>query len=575
MRILLLTHSFNSLSQRLHVELTARGHEPAVELDINDETTAEAVSLFRPHLLVAPFLKRRIPESIFLSHTCLIVHPGPPGDRGPSALDWAVLDNEERWGVTVLQADTELDAGPVWAWREFPMRAARKSSLYRFEVTEAAVAAVLEATERFETGAGPVPWTAIAPSRDRRWRDGVRQEDRRIDWRHDDTETVLRKIRSADGHPGVADIIGGLHCRLFDAHPEATLAGIPGTTLARRGAAVCRATADGAVWVGHLKPAGENTFKLPATTVLKDRLELIPETALDFDAVPSAPTYQPIRYREMGGVGYVHFDFYNGAMGTEQCRELLSAFEYARNRPTRVIVLAGGNDFWSNGLDLNLIEAAESPADESWRNIQAMDDLCEAIITTTSHVTVAALHGNAGAGGVYLALGADHVIARDGVVLNPHYKNMGNLYGSEYWTYVLPRRVGNNRVDEVLAHRLPLDVTEASRLGLVDTVGPGDPAAFDDLVGTLAGELAADYLPLIREKTLRQSRDEDSKPLSAYREEELESMRLNFYGFDPSYHVARYRFVHRSPHAWTPLYLAPHRRLGWRVPGDVRRAARA
>jgi putative two-component system protein, hydrogenase maturation factor HypX/HoxX len=33
--------------------------------------------------------------------------------------------------------------------------------------------------------------------------------------------------------------------------------------------------------------------------------------------------------------------------------------------------------------------------------------------------------------------------------------------------------------------------------------------------------------------------------------------------------VARYRFVHRTPHAWTPLYLAAHRRLGWQVPADA------
>jgi putative two-component system protein, hydrogenase maturation factor HypX/HoxX len=32
-----------------------------------------------------------------------------------------------------------------------------------------------------------------------------------------------------------------------------------------------------------------------------------------------------------------------------------------------------------------------------------------------------------------MALAADRVYARDGVVLNPHYKGMG-LYGSEYWT---------------------------------------------------------------------------------------------------------------------------------------------
>jgi len=38
-------------------------------------------------------------------------------------------------------------------------------------------------------------------------------------------------------------------------------------------------------------------------------------------------------------------------------------------------------------------------------------------------------------------------------------------------------------------------------------------------------------------------------------------MQLNFYGFDPSYHVARYHFAHKLPHAWTPLYLARHRRI--------------
>ncbi len=53
------------------------------------------------------------------------------------------------------------------------------------------------------------------------------------------------------------------------------------------------------------------------------------------------------------------------------------------------------------------------------------------------------------------------------------------------------------------------------------------------------------------------------RPLASYRAEELERMRLNFYGFDPSYHIARHRFVHRTPHAWTPLHLAQHRQLGF------------
>ena len=52
-----------------------------------------------------------------------------------------------------------------------------------------------------------------------------------------------------------------------------------------------------------------------------------------------------------------------------------------------------------------------------------------------------AMRGNAGAGGVFMALAADKVFARHHVVLNPHYKSMGNLYGSEYWTYLLPKRL--------------------------------------------------------------------------------------------------------------------------------------
>ena len=129
MRILFLTHSYNSLAQRLHIELAARGHEVSIEFDINDVVAEEAVALFEPQLVVAPFLKRAIPASIWQRLPCFVVHPGIVGDRGPSALDWAIQERQTQWGVTVLQAEAAMDAGPVWARRTFPMRAARKSSL--------------------------------------------------------------------------------------------------------------------------------------------------------------------------------------------------------------------------------------------------------------------------------------------------------------------------------------------------------------------------------------------------------------------------------------------------------------
>lgn len=544
MRVLLLVHSFNSISQRLFVELTERGHELSVEFDINDAVTREAVDLFRPDIVLAPFLRRAIPAEVWQPHRCLIVHPGIVGDRGPSALDWAILEERDEWGVTVLQAEAELDAGPVWAATTFRMRSGTKSSLYRREVSDAAVQAALDALERVDKGTF-APYRA--DPRDVCVRPSCRQRDRAIDWTSDPTDLVVRKINSADGSPGLLDMLFDRPVRLFDAHRAGGFCGPPGAAIGRCGGAILRATSDGAVWIGHVREYRNKALKLPATHVFQVESAHLPKT----------DGYTPIRYEEADNVGYLHFAFYNGAMSTQQCEALASAYAAALQRPTRVLVLMGGPDYWSNGIHLGLIEDADSPADESWRNINAIDDLARDIITTTDRLVIAALRASAGAGGVFLALVADEVWAKESVVLNPHYKDMGNLYGSEYWTYLLPRRVGDANARRVTHARLPMGVAEARRLGLVDRVLPSEPAAIAALACQLAADPALDAR--LAEKRRCRDADETVKPLAAYRDEELARIRHNFYGFDPSYHVARYNFIHKVPKSRTPLTLARHR----------------
>lgn len=97
-----------------------------------------------------------------------------------------------------------------------------------------------------------------------------------------------------------------------------------------------------------------------------------------------------------------------------------------------------------------------------------------------------------------------------------------------------------------------MGVAEAGRLGIVDRVLTARGAATDDLV-KLAAALASDpdYAARLVDKRRRRAADEAEKPLKAYRNEELSRMRLNFYGFDPSYHVARYNFIHKVPKSRT------------------------
>jgi putative two-component system hydrogenase maturation factor HypX/HoxX len=582
MRVLLLTHSFNSLCQRLLVELEEAGHEVSVEFDINDAVTLEAVALFRPDCLVAPFLKRPIPDTVWREVPCFIVHPGVRGDRGPSALDWAILKGVPRWGVTVLQAEQELDAGPIWASADFPMREATKSSLYRNEVAEAAVAAVFEALGRFERG-------FLQPQRlaETVWQPPVTQKDRAIDWTRDSSETVLRKIRSADGSPGVKSRICGRNVYLYDAHPASDLKGTPGELVATSDGAVAIATADCAVWIGHLRDnAGPYPFKLPATQVLGQPPHPCPSPAAGRGDYLAASTYplpsrervdakrpgegepQEIAYEEEGGTGFLHFSFYNGAMGTSACERLLAAYRWALLRPTRVLVLMGGPDFWSNGMNLNLIESAASPADESWRNINAIDDLAEAILRADNKLIVAALQGNAGAGGVFFARAADEVWLREAVILSPHYKDMGNLYGSEFWTYSLPRHAGPDMAAAIMKRRLPMGSAEAVRIGLADARFGATVGEFATEARRRAKELAAapDLAGRLAQKQAARAAEESVKPLSEYRREELARMRLNFYGFDPSYHVARYNFVRKVVKSRTPVTIARHRDRSFGAP---------
>ncbi|MER8010885.1 enoyl-CoA hydratase-related protein [Streptomyces sp. NPDC094149] len=553
MDILLVASAFNSLSQRVYAELSDEGHRVDVVLASHGaEAVRTAVHEVRPELIIAPMLKTALPEDVWREHTCLVVHPGPPGDRGPSSLDWAVAEDAPHWGVTVLQAEAGLDAGAVWASESFPIAPVGKSDLYRNEASDAAAAAVRLAVRRYAEGSFK-PQAQCDPSIRVVWRDFFRQEQRRIDWDNDDTETVLRKLRGADSQPGVLDELLGHEVFLHGGHPEDRLRGRPGELLATRAGAICRATGDGAVWIPELRPRKNSgdpaPFRRPAASVLAAfSAPPLPQIATPLELPPGRNTWADIRYRQHGDAGFLTFSFPGGAMSTGHCRRLLAAYRYALTRPTRVLVLGGSRDFFSNGIHLNVIESAADPAGESWSNLNAMDDVVEAVLRTTDRLVVAALGGNAAAGGVMLALAADQVWCRAGTVLNPHYRRMG-LYGSEFWTYTLPRRVGTETARRLTTEALPVSAGTAEQLGLVNRLVPVPAQAFATEVANLATALAddPDLDRQIAAKAATRRTDEEQRPLADYRRAELARMRAIFFDPHAPYHALRSAFVRKLP----------------------------
>ncbi|KAK2592726.1 RNA polymerase II C-terminal domain kinase beta subunit [Conoideocrella luteorostrata] len=670
MKILFFCTAHNSLSQRLYLVLS-RQHSVTVEYALTAQSMIEAAALVQPDLIICPFLTSLVPQQIYDEYLTLIVHPGPPGDAGPSAIDWLLMGDDgtepdsetllaenrfnpvgrSHWGVTVLQATGEFDAGPVWAFDQFAVdingTGVTKSSLYRGPVTRAAIAATLAAVERIEAAA-TLAFTAfgapfgaplsppITPTEERHGSPAVvsispglsssgefaelsvtasepflggrthhrpllKAAQRDFDVKKHDAEAISRRIRSADSQPGCLSGLFGPNLYLYGGMiedptllPSMSQFFPPGSVVAIRDEAVCIATCDDkGVWITHIRQVKSKTDpalwpKVPAASGLQ-QLGLVPSGSEPWDhsllpltlsdewSRSGYDTFQEI-WVDFANVGdkhlaYLYFDFYNGAMSTKQCNRLVQCLEYIISRsserlPLTAVVLMGGDSYFSNGIHLNVIEAAANPAEESWYNINAIDDVVQKVLLdlpSRGITTVAAIRGNAAAGGVALATACDVVLAGPDVVLNPAYRALG-LYGSEFHSISYPGRCGPYRARTILRSMTPLSANDACDMGLVDYVLPKPTESLDTAIrahvegmftpGKQSREAAVSAFG-----SWKESVDTSSAGLAQARAMELGQMSQDFWSpRSERYHTRRRDFVRKSKPSSTPLRFASHRR---------------
>ena len=554
LKILLLCDTFNSLTQRVFCHLQDLGHDVSVEYAVSDEVMREGVRLFAPDLIIAPYLTKKIPADIYEKTPTFIIHPGPFGDRGAYALDNAILFGYEKWGVSIIEASEDFDGGNIWAHGTFDMPHSSKGHIYRTKVSDLAIRLIKELLDKWQKGCAP-DTNPLLPLHPR-----ITQEKRKIDWSHESTADIVRKINASDNYPGVRDNFLGVELYLFGAVEERdgleSIEAAPKEIIAKRDGAVLIKTIDGAVWIRQMTEIrdGVRQIKLPATYVLKERLKGIKERRIPLYVDPNRATFKEITFWQKGRVGYLAFDFYNGAMSSEQCIRLKYAIETLREE-VDILVLLGGEQFFSNGIHLCILEDSKKQGEDGWSNINAMNNLVKTILFSDDILTVTVFRANAGAGGVFLGLAADFVLARKGVVLNPHYKTLG-LSGSELHTYTLPLRVGEEMAAKLLDDALPISATKAERLGMVDSVYE-DFAHVERFVEMLV-EDDDRYYEILDSKRERLERDEAL--IQELLEKELERMYLQFWDPKSSFHALRHDFVYKLCPLATPLRLAKHRR---------------
>lgn len=522
------------------------GHIIDVVYAVNDRQLIEEVGAFEPELVLCPFLKKFVPPEIYTNFATYILHPGILGDKGAYSLDNALREAKKEWGAVYLRANDEFDGGSIYAQENFMMRYTYKASLYRNEANVASLALLKKLLTNIEDDTfTPIPQLPTPPHKK------LTQVDRAIDWQRDTTQKILTKIYMSDSHPGVLDEILGLPCYLYGAWKEERLRGKnPKEIVAKRDGAICLSTVDGAIWITHLKEPEK--FKLPATYVLKERLKGIKEDRLPLIFDKSYQTFYEISCDIKGDIAYLYFNFHNGAFSSDKCMKLKYAFEYVKEQ-VKIVVLMGGDDFFSNGIHLNILEDSKKNGEDGWSNINAMNDLVKSILFADDVVTVASLRKNAGAGGVFLALACDYVVAHETVVLNPHYKTLG-LSGSEYHTYSLPKRVGEQKAKKLLDDCLPIGAKEAEHIGMVERVffGQDYQKQLELFCETLLEDedTLEDFL-WEKEEYLESNRES----IEAKREQEITVMYPEFWDDTSNFHTLRYEFVYKICPIQTPKRL--------------------
>lgn len=546
MKILLIISSFNSLSQSVYCKLQELEHKVFIKFAISKELMIEAVQEINPDIIFCPFLKQFIPNEIFENYPTFVLHPGIIGDRGHNSLDNAINDEVKQWGVVILKANEILDGGDIYAQSNFIMREeSSKASIYRNEVTQATLKALKQFLQNYQNK-DFIPTKQILNPIHK----NLSQENRKINWQKDNTKQILKKINMSDSTPGVKDEILGVECYLFSAFIEDTLRGKTKEILAKRDGAICIGTIDGAIWILQIQELG--SFKLPATYVLKDKIKGIEEKRIPLVIEDERKSFYELRVQRKDEIAYLYFNFYNGAMTSTQCIKLKYAIEYLKEE-CKVLVLMGADDFFSNGIHLNILEDSKKQGEDGWSNINAMNEAVKAVLLCDEIITVASFNKNSGAGGVFLGLACDYAISSENTIFNPHYKTLG-LSGSEYHTFILPKRVGQTKSKELLENCLPINANYAKKINMIDEVYP-----FEDYQEKL--EIFCENL-LKNEDTFEEFIDrkkdflEQELPLmEECKEKELQIMYDEFWEKSSSFHTLRYDFVHKIKPKNTPKRL--------------------
>lgn len=227
----------------------------------------EAIDAFKalePDLGIMAYVTDIVPEAILSAPTkgTIQYHPSLlPRHRGPSSINWAVVQGETKTGLTIFWPDAGLDTGPILLQKEVEIGPDDTvGSLYFEKLFPLGVEALLEAVDMVRAGTAPKMPQDESQATYEGW---CRAEDLVIDWERPVGE-IYNYIRGGDPSPGAGTTLRGQTVQFFRASKEEGDPGAPpGQVLEVNDEGFRVAARGGSLFIRRVRPQGSGKVMAP------------------------------------------------------------------------------------------------------------------------------------------------------------------------------------------------------------------------------------------------------------------------------------------------------------------------
>lgn len=215
-------------------------------------------------LCVMAFVTDIVPDAILEAPTqgTIQYHPSLlPKHRGPSSMNWPIIEGETETGLTIFWPDAGLDTGPVLLQKTVEITADDTlGTLYFGKLFDLGVEAMVEAVGMVADGTAP---RTVQDESEATYEGWCRAENVVIDW-NQPAGDVYNMIRGGDPSPGANSTIDGTSIGFFKvAKIDGDTGRPPGEVVEIDADGFRVAAPGGSIHVGRVQQAGQRKAMAP------------------------------------------------------------------------------------------------------------------------------------------------------------------------------------------------------------------------------------------------------------------------------------------------------------------------